>query len=106
MDDNPLDCLLRKLNIVRVNPNVSLVEFSVFPEHLCCFIVFFVTLSSNLYLLLSLQLDLDAKLSIIPDCDYYYDMLYLLPYSTYIKPPPGTSLLVLICKYSCVCSSF
>lgn len=57
MDDNPLDCLLRKLNIVRVNPN----------------------------------LDLDAKLSIIPDCDYYYDMLYLLPYSTYIKPPPETA---------------
>uniref|UniRef100_A0A803KLX9 Cytosine-specific methyltransferase n=1 Tax=Chenopodium quinoa TaxID=63459 RepID=A0A803KLX9_CHEQI len=57
MDDNPLDCLLEKINIVRVTPN----------------------------------LDVDSKLSAIPDCDYYYDMKYLLPYSTYIIPPAETA---------------
>ncbi|XP_021728853.1 DNA (cytosine-5)-methyltransferase CMT3-like [Chenopodium quinoa] len=57
MDDNPLDCLLEKINIVRVTPN----------------------------------LDVDSKLSAIPECDYYYDMKYLLPYSTYIIPPAETA---------------
>lgn len=57
MDDNPLDCLLEKLNIVRVAPN----------------------------------LDIDSKVSAITDCDYYYDMKYLLPYSTYIIPPEETA---------------
>ncbi|KAL2940700.1 hypothetical protein RDABS01_029050 [Bienertia sinuspersici] len=49
MDDNPLDCLLQKLNIVK--------------------------------------LDIESKVSAIPDCDYYYDLKYLLPYSTFIIPP-------------------
>ncbi|GMH11523.1 hypothetical protein Nepgr_013364 [Nepenthes gracilis] len=53
-DDNPIDCLVEKLNIVRVTANV----------------------------------DITAKLAAIPECDYYYDMLYLLPYSTFIHSPP------------------
>ncbi|KAL9233613.1 hypothetical protein vseg_008585 [Gypsophila vaccaria] len=52
-DDNPLDCLVEKINIVRVKPN----------------------------------LDILAKESAVPECDYYYDMKYLLPYSTFIIPP-------------------
>ncbi|CAO2837185.1 unnamed protein product [Amaranthus hypochondriacus] len=56
MDDNPLDCLLEKLRIVKVN----------------------------------LNLDIDAKKSAMPECDYYYDLKYLLPYSTFIAPPADT----------------
>lgn len=52
-DDNPLDCLVNKLNIARVPLNT----------------------------------DLDAKRMSIPDCDYYCDMLYLLPYSTFVNLP-------------------
>ncbi|KAK4280946.1 hypothetical protein QN277_012498 [Acacia crassicarpa] len=52
-DDNPLDCLVEKLNIARV----------------------------------PLNLDLDAKKKLIPPCDYYCDMLYLLPYSTFVNLP-------------------
>lgn len=35
------------------------------------------------------QVDLDAKKKSIPDCDYYCDMLYLLPYSTFVNLPAG-----------------
>ncbi|XP_062171171.1 DNA (cytosine-5)-methyltransferase CMT3 [Alnus glutinosa] len=52
-DDNPLDCLVKKLNIVR----------------------------------LPLNIDLDSKRKSIQDCDYYCDMLYLLPYSTFVSIP-------------------
>ncbi|XP_074292605.1 DNA (cytosine-5)-methyltransferase CMT3-like [Silene latifolia] len=51
-DDNPLDCLIEKIKIVRVKPNFDIV----------------------------------AKQSAIPECDYYYDMKYLVPYSTFIVP--------------------
>ncbi|KAH9611748.1 hypothetical protein KSS87_012087 [Heliosperma pusillum] len=51
-DDNPLDCLVEKIKIVRVKPNFDIV----------------------------------AKQSAIPECDYYYDMKYLVPYSTFIIP--------------------
>ncbi|XVF49453.1 hypothetical protein PTKIN_Ptkin04bG0013800 [Pterospermum kingtungense] len=53
-DDNPLDCLIEKLNIAKVSLNV----------------------------------DLEAKKKMIPCCDYYCDMLYLLPYSSFINLPP------------------
>ena len=36
-----------------------------------------------------MQLDIDAKKSAIPECDYYYDLKYLLPYSTFIAPSAG-----------------
>ncbi|KAF2286276.1 hypothetical protein GH714_013067 [Hevea brasiliensis] len=49
-DDNPLDCLVEKLNIVKV--------------------------------------DLEGKKAKISSCDYFCDMLYLLPYSTFVKLPP------------------
>ncbi|KAK9273625.1 hypothetical protein L1049_018435 [Liquidambar formosana] len=52
-DDNPLDCLVKKLRIAKV----------------------------------PLDVDLDAKKASIPVCDYYYDMLYLLPYSTFTNVP-------------------
>ncbi|XWS47723.1 hypothetical protein CRYUN_Cryun13aG0009100 [Craigia yunnanensis] len=55
-DDNPLDCLVKKLNIAKVSLNV----------------------------------DLEAKKKMIPRCDYYCDMLYLLPYSSFINLPPET----------------
>uniref|UniRef100_A0AAU7N4H5 DNA (cytosine-5-)-methyltransferase n=1 Tax=Vitis davidii TaxID=103354 RepID=A0AAU7N4H5_9ROSI len=56
-DDNPLDCLVQKLNIARVPHN----------------------------------LDLEARKLAISSCDYYYDMLYLLDYSSFIKLPPENS---------------
>ncbi|KAK9273931.1 hypothetical protein L1049_018743 [Liquidambar formosana] len=34
-----------------------------------------------------LNVDLEAKKEAIPACDYYYDMLYLLPYSTFMNVP-------------------
>ncbi|KAJ0020210.1 hypothetical protein Pint_31342 [Pistacia integerrima] len=34
------------------------------------------------------QVDLEAKKLAIPTCDYYCDMLYLLPYSTFRNLPP------------------
>ncbi|XP_022737110.1 DNA (cytosine-5)-methyltransferase CMT3-like [Durio zibethinus] len=52
-DDNPLDCLIEKLNIVEVSLNV----------------------------------DLEAKKKMIPRCDYYCDMLYRLPYSSFTNLP-------------------
>ncbi|XP_022737028.1 DNA (cytosine-5)-methyltransferase CMT3-like [Durio zibethinus] len=36
----------------------------------------------------SLNVDLEAKKKMIPHCDYYCDMLYLLPYSSFINLPP------------------
>ncbi|XVE56455.1 hypothetical protein DITRI_Ditri04bG0011200 [Diplodiscus trichospermus] len=53
-DENPLDCLVQKLNIAKISLNV----------------------------------DLEAKKKMIPSCDYYCDMLYLLPYSSFINLPP------------------
>ncbi|KDP44326.1 hypothetical protein JCGZ_19193 [Jatropha curcas] len=52
-DDNPLDCLVEKLNIAKLPLNV----------------------------------DLEAKEAAIKSCDYFCDMLYLLPYSTFVKLP-------------------
>ncbi|KAF6174081.1 hypothetical protein GIB67_020263 [Kingdonia uniflora] len=48
-NDNLLGCLLSKLRIAQVTPNI----------------------------------DLEAKEATIPSCDYYYDMKYSLPYSTF-----------------------
>ncbi|KAH9740806.1 DNA (cytosine-5)-methyltransferase CMT3 [Citrus sinensis] len=53
-NDNPLECLVKKLNIARVPLNI----------------------------------DLEAKKLAIPHCDYYCDMMYLLPYSTFFSLPP------------------
>lgn len=53
-DDNPLDCLVEKLNIVKM----------------------------------PLNMDLEGKKAKILSCDYFCDMLYLLPYSTFVKLPP------------------
>ncbi|XP_024994042.1 DNA (cytosine-5)-methyltransferase CMT3-like [Cynara cardunculus var. scolymus] len=52
-DDNPLDCLLQKLKIVRV----------------------------------PLDVDVASKRAMLLDGNYYYDMLYLVPYSTYQNLP-------------------
>ncbi|KAL4585179.1 hypothetical protein LXL04_009794 [Taraxacum kok-saghyz] len=52
-DDNPLDCLLQKLKIVRV----------------------------------PLDADVSEKRAKLGDGDYYYDMSYLVPYSTYQNLP-------------------
>ncbi|KAI3824762.1 hypothetical protein L1987_06233 [Smallanthus sonchifolius] len=53
-DDNPLDCLLEKLKIVRV----------------------------------PLDLDKATKRAMLSDGDYYYDMSYLVPFSSYQNLPP------------------
>ncbi|XP_054820635.1 DNA (cytosine-5)-methyltransferase CMT3 isoform X1 [Prosopis cineraria] len=37
-----------------------------------------------------LNMDLDAKMKLIPPCDYYCDTLYLLPYSTFVNLPSET----------------
>ncbi|KGN66422.1 DNA (cytosine-5)-methyltransferase CMT3 [Cucumis sativus] len=50
-DDNPLDCLVKKLNIARI------------------------------------PLTMDEKKNCLPSCDFYCDMLYLLPYSSFVKLP-------------------
>ncbi|XP_057483315.1 DNA (cytosine-5)-methyltransferase CMT3 isoform X2 [Actinidia eriantha] len=50
-DDNPLSCLVERLNIMRLPLNV----------------------------------DVFAREEIISNCDYYCDMMYLLPYSTFVK---------------------
>ncbi|TYK14253.1 DNA (cytosine-5)-methyltransferase 1 [Cucumis melo var. makuwa] len=50
-DDNPLDCLVKKLNIARI------------------------------------PLTMDKKKKRLPSCDFYCDMLYLLPYSSFVKLP-------------------
>ncbi|XP_023522631.1 DNA (cytosine-5)-methyltransferase CMT3-like, partial [Cucurbita pepo subsp. pepo] len=52
-DDNPLDCLVRKLNIARI----------------------------------PLTMATDKKKKCLPVCDFHCDMLYLLPYSTFVKLP-------------------
>ncbi|XP_022929610.1 DNA (cytosine-5)-methyltransferase CMT3-like [Cucurbita moschata] len=52
-DDNPLDCLVRKLNIARI----------------------------------PLTMATDKKKKRLPVCDFHCDMLYLLPYSTFVKLP-------------------
>ncbi|KAM5553603.1 DNA (cytosine-5)-methyltransferase CMT3-like [Rosa sericea] len=52
-DTNPLECLLGKLNIVR----------------------------------LPLDVDFDGKSKLIPECDYYCDTKYLLPYSSFVNLP-------------------
>ncbi|KAM7255527.1 hypothetical protein ACFE04_008425 [Oxalis oulophora] len=50
---NPLDCIVKKLNIARVETETSL----------------------------------NVKMEIAKNCDYFYDMMYLLPYSTFVKLP-------------------
>ncbi|XP_023516647.1 DNA (cytosine-5)-methyltransferase CMT3-like isoform X1 [Cucurbita pepo subsp. pepo] len=52
-DDNPLDCLVKKLNIARI----------------------------------PLSMAMDKKKTRLPACDFYCDMLYLLPYSSFVKLP-------------------
>ncbi|MFS7889395.1 putative DNA (cytosine-5-)-methyltransferase [Helianthus anomalus] len=53
-DDNPLDCLIEKLKIVRV----------------------------------PLDVDVATKRGMLANGDYYYDMSYLVPFSTYQNLPP------------------
>ncbi|KAK9052038.1 hypothetical protein SSX86_028666 [Deinandra increscens subsp. villosa] len=55
-DDNPLDCLLEKLKIVRV----------------------------------PLDVDVATKRSKLADGNYYYDMSYLVPFSSYQNLPPDS----------------
>ncbi|KAI3450870.1 hypothetical protein Pfo_007535 [Paulownia fortunei] len=52
-DDNPLDCLVKKLRIV----------------------------------LLPLKTEFDVKQNLRSACDYYYDKMYLLPYSSFVSLP-------------------
>ncbi|XP_038878295.1 DNA (cytosine-5)-methyltransferase CMT3 [Benincasa hispida] len=52
-DDNPLDCLVKKLNIARI----------------------------------PLTMAMDKKKNRLPGCDFHCDMLYLLPYSSFVKLP-------------------
>ncbi|XP_077236281.1 DNA (cytosine-5)-methyltransferase CMT3-like [Tasmannia lanceolata] len=54
-DANLLECIISKINIVQIAPNV----------------------------------DLEAKGSTIPNCDFYYDMAYSIPYSTFVNLPAG-----------------
>ncbi|XP_060196738.1 DNA (cytosine-5)-methyltransferase CMT3-like [Lycium barbarum] len=56
-DDNPLDCLVKKIKIVPISSNVSL----------------------------------QLKESLRSESDYYYDMKYLLPYSSFISLPSDVS---------------
>ncbi|XAR60439.1 DNA (cytosine-5-)-methyltransferase [Bertholletia excelsa] len=53
-DDNPLNCLVERIKIVR----------------------------------LPLNMELSAKEAAISDSDYYCDMMYLLPYSSFVNLPP------------------
>ncbi|XP_071692935.1 DNA (cytosine-5)-methyltransferase CMT3 [Rutidosis leptorrhynchoides] len=53
-DDNPLDCLLEKLKLVRV----------------------------------PIEADVATKRALLGNGDYYYDMLYLVPFSSYQVLPP------------------
>ncbi|XP_028051822.1 DNA (cytosine-5)-methyltransferase CMT3 isoform X1 [Camellia sinensis] len=53
-DDNPLNCLVERLKIVRLPLN---------------------------------QVDLSVKDAAILNCDYYCDMMYLLPYSSFLSLP-------------------
>ncbi|KAG9155955.1 hypothetical protein Leryth_012031 [Lithospermum erythrorhizon] len=52
-NDNPLNCLLKKLNIVKVPPKVGS----------------------------------DYKEKVRDTCDYYYEMMYLLPYTSFVSVP-------------------
>ncbi|KAL8159474.1 hypothetical protein V2J09_001011 [Rumex salicifolius] len=52
-DDNPLDCLVKKLNIIKLQP----------------------------------KLDVATKTANIPDCDFYYDMMYVVPYCSFLEVP-------------------
>ncbi|KAK6802396.1 hypothetical protein RDI58_000176 [Solanum bulbocastanum] len=56
-DDNPLDCLVKKIKIVPISSNVSL----------------------------------QLKESLRSECDYYYDMKYLVPFSSFISLPSDVS---------------
>ncbi|CAN4089762.1 unnamed protein product [Withania somnifera] len=56
-DDNPLDCLVKKINIVPIPSNIPL----------------------------------QVKESLISKSDYYYDMKYLIPYSSFICLPSDVS---------------
>ncbi|KAJ8565164.1 hypothetical protein K7X08_007740 [Anisodus acutangulus] len=56
-DDNPLDCLVKKIKIVPISLNVSL----------------------------------QLKESLRSESDYYYDMKYLLPYSSFVSLPSDVS---------------
>ncbi|KAL8123511.1 hypothetical protein AgCh_011475 [Apium graveolens] len=38
---------------------------------------------------LPLNAAMDTKLATIAICDYFYDMLYFVPFSTFLKPPQG-----------------
>lgn len=44
---------------------------------------------TNYLFFFSLQVDLDGKSKWIPECDYYCDTKYLLPYSSFVKLPAG-----------------
>ncbi|XP_027076555.2 DNA (cytosine-5)-methyltransferase CMT3 [Coffea arabica] len=53
-NDNPLDCLVKRLRIARLPPNM----------------------------------DLECKDAAKSNCDYYYDMMFLLPHCTFMSLPP------------------
>ncbi|KAF9599806.1 hypothetical protein IFM89_001752 [Coptis chinensis] len=60
-NDNPLDCILSRITVLKVPPNVWF-----------C------------------RVDLVAKKAAIPPCDFYYDMSYSLPYSAFSNIPTET----------------
>ncbi|CAK9177529.1 unnamed protein product, partial [Ilex paraguariensis] len=41
---------------------------------------------------LPLNVDMYSKKVAIPDCHYYYDMMYLLPYSSFVSLPPPDNM--------------
>ncbi|KAK6944725.1 Chromo domain [Dillenia turbinata] len=63
---------------------------------------------------ISPNVDVGTKMASIPKCDYYCDMLYLLPYSTFVVAPENTrtgseSCSTISCQIdesNCACESF
>jgi DNA (cytosine-5)-methyltransferase 1 len=80
-NDNVLDCIISKIKIVHVDPNVS-----VLCSELC-----YIGHSYNVshYNLFASQMDPKAKAQLIQDCDLYYDMSYSVAYSTFANIPLG-----------------
>ena len=86
-DDNPLDCLVQKLNIARLPHDVCFLILVSMLE--CVFLDNQIISIKWIYFWSLLQLDSEARKLAISSCDYYYDMLYLLDYSSFIKLPSG-----------------
>jgi DNA (cytosine-5)-methyltransferase 1 len=79
-NDNVLDCIISRVKIVHVDPNVSVcVQNSV---------ILVIAIMSH-YTLFGSQMDPKSKAQLIQDCDLYYDMSYSVAYSTFANIPSG-----------------